>query len=399
MLFRNYAYLDESRDVWPELLKIPLLASIDEEFVETTKYHLQQCTLPSLIDIECNPDVIVEDENNNRNRRNKKLFCDGKTEESTEGSWIREPPRPSIVDDDDENTVMKDLFTSSLSSTVSTRVRVRKIRKDPILFEWAIQPEPEVRWWPKQCKIKPVSREDLFKKFGGKRIVISGDSQLRALYYATVNTLLGNGDLCVRNITTQLSEPRECVANVKGSQRKSLQFMNSNNNKKSNNNNQQFLPIQVDYIDDLFLNRIKQKLGYNYEIIICGFGQHPASKEHWRFDKYAKAVDQRMAQLKSIVTSSSSSSSTSSKVIWYTAPHYPHTKKGYPVVVKDWRTDSRLELFNNYSSKVAKENGFAVVDSFAISDAFMHTSPDQAHFSNFVASEFVRMLFSVMMMA
>jgi hypothetical protein len=402
MLFKNFAFLDDTRDVWPELLKLPLLP-VDQQFVENTKYHLQQCTIPAsspspipflVCDFEDTDPHNHEDEHE---EQDKKIPCDGHTEidqvliadeetskflspsSITSGTWRRVVPftKNKKIVSSEENEQEK---------LVWTRVRVKKIRKEPILFEWALQSEPEARWWPRFCKISPVTRREIFDKFNGKRIVVSGDSQLRALYYAFANTVNGFGEDCVRNITTLAAEPKDCIPNVKGSQRKSFSFEGKS--------------IQIDYIDDLFLNRIKQKLGYNYDVIIVGFAQHPASKEHWKVEKYMSAVNQRMAQLKEVQKQQllKENEREKPKVIWYTAPHYPHTRQGYPVAVKDWRTDSRLEFFNKYSTGVArsKEYDFDVLDSFAISDAFIHTSPDQAHFSNFVAAEFVRMLFSIL---
>lgn len=367
MLYRNYAYLDESSDKWPELLKTPLLVLSSDAL--RTKYHLQQCTLPSREVLQCGGDDGNESEEEAEKKegdsQSAAVECDG-TQHDTSGVWQRE---------------------KGPATRVWTRVRVRKIRREPILFEWASQSEPAARWVPNACRVPPLasslSREKIFELYSGKRIVISGDSQLRALYYALVNVLNGNSERCVRNVTTFQDEPAGCIANVKGSQRKSISPPSS-----SSSSSASMRPIQVDYIDDLFLNRIKHKL-QGYDVVIAGFGQHPASKEHWRFDKYAHAVQERMSHLKKVAPSPSS-------VIWYAAPHYPHTRAGYPVAVRDWRTDARLELFNNCSVAAARENGFLTLDSFAISDAFAHTSPDQAHFSNFVAVEFVRMLFSIL---
>jgi hypothetical protein len=408
LLYRDFAHVDESRDVWPELLKEPLLPVLRT----ASRYHAQQRTLPSRVVLRCTRgDADSRRDSDEHYEQDTLPVCDGR-ERDTSGTWRRvvaesqhdehAPAGAGAAEvdaggrgsrsDDGESSELPEHDGAPVATTraVWTRVRVRKIRKEPILFEWALQSEPEAQWWPRACRVAPgASASGVLGRLAGRRVAVAGDSQLRALYYALVNTLRGFGDECVRNITTLAEEPRHCVANVKGSQRKSVAPSGELAAAARG------AVIQVDYADDLFLTRIGQKLR-GYDVVIAGFGQHPASKEHWKFDRYAAAVDARMEELKKIAKGGTQGSASPPLVVWVTAPHYPHTRAGYPVVVRDWRTDARLALFNNVSAAAARRAGFAVLDAFAISDAFMHSSPDQAHFSNFVAAEFVRMLFSIL---
>jgi hypothetical protein len=201
----------------------------------------------------------------------------------------------------------------------------------------------------------------------GKRIVVGGDSQLRALYYGLVNVLNGNEWPCVRNLSSVASEPPVCIQNTKGSQRKTIEG------------------VQVDYVDDLFLEKFSGERYQGYDVVIVGFAQHPASKEHWTADRYRGGVFAKAKKVRALRDQGST-------VLWYGAPQYPHTTNGYPVVVKDWRTDARMMLFNDVSFAMMRGMGVPVVDSYSVVTAMAHTSPDQAHFSNWVCAELVNVV-------
>eukprot|EP00744_Colponema_vietnamica_P022044 GILI01031615.1.p1 GENE.GILI01031615.1~~GILI01031615.1.p1 ORF type:complete len:453 (-),score=-2.58 GILI01031615.1:22-1233(-) len=333
-LYAKYDAINEAFSAWPHLLKEPVL----EVDAPTSNYHTQQRTLESSTSLQCTDPTP---------RRPPTTLCTGK-EGSTKGRWLVEHPR----------------------KTVYTRVRVRKIQRNPIKFKWALQGDNLSHWSPDTCKVMTTSDYTAVEpRLAGKRIVVAGDSQLRALYFGLVNTLAGNGNQCVLNISSEEAEPPVCVANTKG------------------NHKRQFGDIQVDFYDDLFLDKFASSSKFDgYDVMIVGFAQHPASKEHWPLKRYFASVDQKARKIKNL----------QSKVVWYLAPQYPHTTNGYPVAVKDWRTDARLTLFNGYAEKVMREIGVPIVDGYSISTGMSHTSPDQAHYSNFVSHEIVQLLLSVL---
>jgi hypothetical protein len=353
-LYRDYAAMDELTGHWPPLLKQTLL-EVDPAF--STKYHLQQCTLPSTATVTCKKPPLSSDRD--AGMPPPRHLCTG-LERDTSGRWVTE--------------------VRLAGSPVYTRVRVKKIQRSPIIFQWALQPDIARQWWPSTCAMvlpalstTPHALPTLMSALSktSQRIVIGGDSQLRALYFGMSNFMSGFSDTCLRNITTETAEPRHCIANVKGSQRKVIQG------------------VQLDFVDDLFLDRFTSSERYSgYHTIIVGFAQHPASKEHWTFDKYRQSFAsklRRALQLKA----------AGKHVVWYLAPQYPHTTNGFPVHVRDWRTDLRLKMFNTFAKRECQAHDIAVVDGFDISTPFSHTSPDQAHFSNFVSHELVRMSLTV----
>merc|ERR1712146_608632 len=121
-------------------------------------------------------------------------------------------------------------------------------------------------------------------------------------------------------------------------------------------------------VDDLFLTKFMGEHYNGYDVVIAGFAQHPASKEHWTVDRYRGAVFAKAKRVRELLD-------LGAKVIWYGAPQYPHTTNGYPVVVRDWRTDARLQLFNEASFAAMTALGVPVVDSFAVTTPMSHTSP------------------------
>lgn len=348
-LYRDYAAMDELAGHWPPLLKQSLL-EVDPLF--STNYHLQQCTLPSTATVVCKKTTATLEESG------LGAACTGRETDSG-GRWV--------VDEEFKG------------SPVYTRVRVKKIQRNPIVFQWALQSDAARRWVPTACtamELPAASSPRLSAMMASlakvsQRIVIGGDSQLRALYFGMSNVLSGFGGACVRNITFEAAEPRQCIPNVKGSQRKVIQG------------------VQLDFVDDLFLDRFTGSERYSsYQTIIVGFAQHPASKEHWTFDKYRASFAAKLRKALQLKASGK-------HVVWYLAPQYPHTTNGFPVAVRDWRTDLRLKMFNAFAKKECLAHGISVVDAFDISTPFSHTSPDQAHYSNFVSFEFVRMALTV----
>jgi hypothetical protein len=355
-LYRDYAAMDELSGHWPPLLKQPLLP-VDPNF--KTNYHLQQCTLPSTVLLNCRrADATGEGAQGGNDHPHDDVdstlrpLCSG-FEKDTSGRWVADP---DLVD-----------------VPVYTRVRVKKIQRNPIVFHWALQRDVARLWRPNACTVKQTPLMDITTSLAklSQRIVVGGDSQLRALYFGLANFVNGEGLRCLRNISTEAAEPKECILNVKGSQRKLIRG------------------VQLDFVDDLFLDRFSGSERYGgYHTVIVGFAQHPASKEHWTFDKYRQGFASRLRRALQL-------KAAGKHVIWYLAPQYPHTTNGFPVVVRDWRTDLRLKVFNTFAKRECLAHGIPVVDAFSISTPFGHTSPDQAHFSNFVSHELVRMTLTV----
>ncbi|CUG91135.1 GPI-anchored surface protein, putative [Bodo saltans] len=125
-LYRDYAAMDELSGHWPPLLKQSLL-EVDPLF--STNYHLQQCTLPSTTTVTCKKETSLPGVSTTFEQS---PICNG-LERDTTGRWVVEP--------------------ELAGSPVYTRVRVKKIQRSPIIFQWALQPEIARQWLPNACSM------------------------------------------------------------------------------------------------------------------------------------------------------------------------------------------------------------------------------------------------------
>ena len=454
VLYADYRALDEMNHAeWPPLLKQPVLP-LASGF--RSRYHLQQCTRPSVYlwrSVVGGKELVVttagssgEVASSDRQGADKEevvgaessgfsvsadvgdlswaladcpgataapssspagIACDGVSEfrsfglvAASAGRWeampcALSPPAPG---DDEHGAGGGGGATSRLGwPRLYTRVRVRKIQREPIVFEWALQPDKDWRWLSDVCRHDAAGRPNVMATLAGRRIVVGGDSQLRALYFGMVNVLSGLEWPCVRNISSIKEEPRVCIANVKGSQRKTVTFTDEADHGETRPRGGTKATLQIDFVDDTFLDKLGGNRYEGYDVVIVGMGQHPASKEHWSVDKYRRTIVGKAARLGQIHAKPLAGRNKLPVVLWYSAPQYPHTQAGFPVAVRDWRTDARLQLFNQIATEIMHglHPPIPVVDAFPLTNAMSHTSPDQAHYTNFVSAELVRVTLSI----
>eukprot|EP01065_Artemidia_motanka_P022682 TRINITY_DN26881_c0_g1_i2.p1 TRINITY_DN26881_c0_g1~~TRINITY_DN26881_c0_g1_i2.p1 ORF type:complete len:545 (+),score=175.23 TRINITY_DN26881_c0_g1_i2:27-1637(+) len=344
LLYRDYEGLDEARNVWPPLLKIPVLPHGSKAAaLRRSRYHAGQLTPPSDYVLVCRKSDAPA----------PTAACRASTVEP--GRWVR-------LD----------------GQTLMTKVRVKKVQRHPVLFQWSLQAEAAHEWRPDRCAL-PSGAETLRAAracLAKKSVGVGGDSQSRAFYFGLLNFMRGHATECMRNISEPDhqgpglfdGDPR-CFENVKGQHKHSVGD-----------------GTRLEFIEDAFLDKgckgAKPKYLRN-DITVLGFGQHPASRVHWSFAKYKRALNERVQCVQGLVAKGR-------RVLWLLAPKYPDTQKGYPVGVKDWRTDARLEMFNSAAREAMAPLGVPVLDLYAISAAMGHSSSDQAHYNNWVLFEFVR---------
>eukprot|EP00759_Apiculatamorpha_spiralis_P053900 PhF_6_TR656/c0_g1_i1/m.952 len=337
LLYDNYYAIDEVTNHWPPLRKLSLL-----QFPESTSfhwYHKSQVTPESTVTVSCSKNSRSEshEETSIGTAPTCRTYKD-----MNDGRWVRDPKKGPLT----------------------TRVRVKKIRRQPILFQWELQKEAYHFWKPYRCSLPSFPTECL----KNKRMIIGGDSQLRALYFTMLNVLRGHGVECVQNVTSKDDESPKCVPNVKGSQHHKVDSLN----------------LQFDFADDHYISKLSKYSG-GYDIIVVGYAQHPASKEHWPLDRYRREIPDKAHYFHDLQRKGKT-------VIWYAAPQYPHSTSGYPIVVMDWRTDLRLQVMNEFSESVMSSKGIPVVDSYKVSTGFSHTSPDQAHYHNWVIYDIINVV-------
>ena len=347
LLYQNYEAIDETKNIWPPLLKTPVLPHGEQARSETeqTAWHFGQLTPPS--------DQFV--------------MCDGTdhtpSANSPEGLFAFPTSRWAVKPD----------------GVLYTKVRVKKIVRKPIVFNWTRQAHPEYYWEEIQGSGRVENGVDQCitdfkaKARRGMNAFVTGDSQLRALYFGLVNILKGGGEACVRNISSPshkdqylFPESKLCVENVKGSHK------------------HRFGALQTEFVDDPYLGACHKAIGGAHGVVILGFGQHPASRKHWSFKRFESTLKERLGCVSQMMGKGKT-------VVWVMAPKYPDTQTGFPVGVMDWRTDLRLLLFNNAARKglqklqqTQSSGKLRVVEAFDMSAPLGHTSSDQAHYNNVV---------------
>eukprot|EP01060_Flectonema_neradi_P027723 TRINITY_DN37335_c0_g1_i1.p1 TRINITY_DN37335_c0_g1~~TRINITY_DN37335_c0_g1_i1.p1 ORF type:complete len:513 (+),score=57.58 TRINITY_DN37335_c0_g1_i1:105-1643(+) len=258
----------------------------------------------------------------------------------------------------------------SSDKVLYTKVRSKKISRKPIVFQWLRQAHEDYRWSQKDDRRSESTNN------GKVSILVTGDSQLRAAFFGLVNTLRGHQQDCVRNISSpdhnhEFLFPKEknCLENVKGSHTHKIGR------------------FSVFFTEDAFLSKCKPGGKYGgYSVIVLGFGQHPASRKHWPLAKYEHVLKEKVDCLQYYLKDGK-------KIKWLMAPKYPDTQKGFPVGVKDWRTDPRLFIFNNAArAALPKHDNLHIIEAFNMSVGMGHTSSDQAHYNNFVLAEFADLI-------
>eukprot|EP01061_Rhynchopus_euleeides_P016623 TRINITY_DN27945_c0_g1_i1.p1 TRINITY_DN27945_c0_g1~~TRINITY_DN27945_c0_g1_i1.p1 ORF type:complete len:595 (+),score=104.53 TRINITY_DN27945_c0_g1_i1:104-1888(+) len=370
LLYKSYEGIDEVRNIWPPLQKTPILPHGIQALGETagTAWHPGQLTPPSDSYVTCsgggggargNAQSGMQEEGDAQ--------LPGRLFAHLNGRWAVDAGR---------------------SGTLYTKVRVKKISRQPILFNWTRQAHPEYTWVAGEEEearggdTGGALDQCVAKLKAGPRVpvIITGDSQLRAAYFGFVNILNGGGEKCVRNISSPShvderlfpKEPR-CLENVKGKHRHNLGG------------------VGAEFLDDPYISGCPKLIGSGHKVVVLGFAQHPASRKHWPFKKFNQTMSERAKCVSSMLAKGK-------VVVWLMAPKYPDTKVGFPVGVMDWRTDARLLLFNSAARthlaavrQALQDKGDSqaasrlhIIEAFDISAPLGHSSSDQAHYNNVV---------------
>lgn len=69
------------------------------------------------------------------------------------------------------------------------------------------------------------------------------------------------------------------------------------------------------------------------------------------------------------------------RFLWFSSPAWPHRSDEDVISHNDTRTNPRIRKMNSYAEKKFHEAGYSSIDSFSISEGFIHggESPDNAH--------------------
>lgn len=211
---------------------------------------------------------------------------------------------------------------------------------EPIELEGAeivrhIDPD-QYTWRPYDCKLKQFTREQAVECLQDKLININGDSQLRHLFDALINFACG---------WSRKGLEKKCVGNEHGkcSRTQSVCFTNDADGSMKGT-----------------------KFG-DFTVVIFNSGQHPADgRHHYTLDAYEKLVKFMFSEAKI----HKSPVWHENNILRYRADHWVRS-------YTDWRTSSRLRLFNYIAQK--RMAAFPIIPTYAQTAAFAMHVTDPAH--------------------
>ena len=114
------------------------------------------------------------------------------------------------------------------------------------------------------------------------------------------------------------------------------------------------------------------------DTLVLNFGQHPASQHHWHASRYARALDEVLAEVAALTATHRRGEAP--LVVWTSTPAFPLRCEGPVVQKKDWRTEPRLLLFNALASAAMRRRSVPIFDYHALTWPLSHVSKDHSHF-------------------
>ncbi|KAJ9443402.1 putative GDSL/SGNH-like acylesterase [Diplonema papillatum] len=144
----------------------------------------------------------------------------------------------------------------------------------------------------------------------------------------------------------------------------------------------------VSYVASYFLNTSRetavQMLQNNDGIILAGVGQHHSSG-CWNISKHAQTVEDAMQDF----------DNHNAKVIWFGVPAFPMNKHMRLAQKRtDCRNNLRHRLLNKIQYELARFRQYPIVDTYSKSWPMIHTSPDGAHYYNWVRDAWIDDIFA-----
>ena len=213
-----------------------------------------------------------------------------------------------------------------------------------------------------------------------RRMMVTGDSQARSVYWGLKDYLVrldkrrreatmsgvavGNADrVAGEDSGSKLSYE------LRGADGQKLKEASANNLLDTN--------LNLFYKWDSYLEKIEAHTE-GADVVIAGFGSHPASWGQWTFRQYAREIVRIVKHLCLL-------KSKGVTVVWYGAPAWPK-----PKTVDNFRaTNGRLGLFNAialsaFQNSCRAEHRPDFVDFFELSHGLLKASKDSAHYDGSV---------------
>ena len=289
-------------------------------------------------------------------------------EESNDGGWI------TLWKKDELSTKLFTLTPDIMRNNPEYPVGVPRIQggsdKASLNYQRGVVIKPYVGhdkyvWKSKKCHLNYHPPKDAYQCLKGKSIKMHGDSQMQRLHYALVTYVCGCGRAYCPATPMEGYDYKPTYQNLQDPKNKCGSTSN----------------IQIG------MNRDDDGDGHpnvnTVDLTFVNFGQHPADAFHkWPLAKYRQHVDSYLAKIVA-------QKGYKSKFIWVSTPAVAFRKDTFIRGYKDWRTNGRLERFNEYAATQMKKHGIRVLDLFRMSQGMTDLNPDNAHMVSAVCSAMV----------
>ena len=233
---------------------------------------------------------------------------------------------------------------------------------------WWLYVRPEsYEWQPRSCRLRTFGPADISKCLESRRLVFSGDSNMGALMQITEGSVCRKEE---RTTTTKFKlllhlfggqcPPNDRISNTRHIQTKGEKFPTA------------------------------QDIGLKSAVVVANFGQHSASTHHTTQKKYranidawySKAHKEKRSYLQTAGGNKGKAGKKEEEVgvvtmgaeeglnVWTSTLPLLRTDP-WIRSFKDWRTLSRIQLYNEYANAAAASHGWAVLDEFALTMPFL----------------------------
>ncbi|KAJ9467797.1 hypothetical protein DIPPA_27946 [Diplonema papillatum] len=234
-------------------------------------------------------------------------------------------------------------------------------------------------WSPIGCHLPGFRTSETAAALEGKAVVFTGDSHARVTH-----TFLAN------YLSPDLPEGDPEVKRMDG-----LSLAVGRN-------------TTLDLVNDILLEKHSmRKLAETHDVVVAGFGswalggggKDPKGKVledvgRWSFARYTAAVAKVAREMRAAREEGRGRPGV--RFIWATMPAYPPNQRRFSKLKGEYRTNPRIDLFNQAASRIMREHGVAVLDTFAPSLAMLHLSLDHNHHITYVQDAILHELLNML---
>jgi hypothetical protein len=127
-----------------------------------------------------------------------------------------------------------------------------------------------------------------------------------------------------------------------------------------------------------YCENVNEKLMLNGFITVFNCGQWPASQDHMSFKAYTDTLHRTMNK-------ATGDGLNGHNMLWVQTNPQPWRQDHWPIDFKDWRTLTRLQLFNDYTDIMMTKRNLSVIYSFRPLIPLIDTGCDSSHYTEFNA--------------